>query len=113
MTEGTRPRVTRWAFALLATVPVALFASMYLVAGITIGWCGISGCSGGGYGLTSDPSEFFTFGCAALAALLWLAALALPPWLLPTRLRMIVAAIVALVLALAMLLIGTSGFARA
>lgn len=113
MTEGTRPRVTRWAWALIATLAAAFLISTYLIAFIAIGWCGISGCSGGGYGLTSDPDELIVFGFAALGGLVWFAALALPPWLLPTRLRMLVAAVSALVLAVAMLLLGTSGFVRA
>lgn len=110
---GDSRRFTRWAWLLIVTVPVACWLSVYLLVGITLGWCGISGCSGGGYGLTSDPDEFFSLTCAAIAAALWFAALAGPPWIRPPRRRLLVAGVAAVGLATLMLVSGTGGFVRA
>lgn len=105
-----RIRVTRWAWLLLATVPLAVGASFFLVFGIVLAWCGVSGCSGGGFGRTSDPDEVLAFTATGLAALIWFAALAAPPWIHPARIRFPIAGVAAVVIAALLLAYGTDGF---
>lgn len=105
-----RARVTRWAWLLLASVPLAAGASFFLTFGIVLAWCGVSGCSGGGFGRTSDPDEVLAFTAAGLAALVWFAALAAPPWIRPARVRLTIAGIAAVIIAALLLAYGTGGF---
>ncbi|MFC7406942.1 hypothetical protein [Georgenia alba] len=115
MAQGERLALTRRraSWFLLLTVPLAGVASFYLLVVTTIAWCGISGCSGGGYGLVSDPDEVLATLASVFAGLLWFAALAIPPWLRPARSRLLLAALVGVALAVVVLLWGTAGFARA
>ncbi len=39
---------------LLWAVPLGVIIALVMVLGATISWCGISGCSGGGFGVTTS-----------------------------------------------------------
>lgn len=105
----TRVGASWW---LLLTVPLALMLSYFLLIIITLAWCGVSGCSGGGFGRVSDPDEVLAIGASLVSGVIWFGAIGAVPWLGPRRARLVVAAIIALVIALLMLLVGTGGFIR-
>jgi hypothetical protein len=67
---------------LLWTVPLALVLSypLWVLAAFT--WCGISGCSGGGFGVDTG-SAGIAIKCTILAGVLMAVAIAAVPWSRP------------------------------
>ncbi|AQP48327.1 hypothetical protein BW730_13270 [Tessaracoccus aquimaris] len=97
---------------LLWTVPIALAVTWLAGVWMTINWCGISGCSGGGFGRISDPSLGGVLVGSALIAFVWFAIVAIIPWHTSRRMRLILAVVAGLLMSTAMTLIGTSAFVR-
>ncbi len=98
---------------LVLTIPVALIGTAVLRSIITIAWCGISGCSGGGFGRSSEPSVVAAVGASAIVGVLWFGALAAVPWLAPAKVRLAIATGVGVVIAFLILVSGTEGFSPA
>lgn len=105
----TRRRASWW---LALTVPMAMVVSYVLLIVITLAWCGVSGCSGGGFGRVSDPEEWLAIGSALAAAVLWFGAIGAVPWLAPRRARLLIAAVAGITVGVLMLVVGTAGFIR-
>jgi len=101
------------ALHLIWTIPVAALLSIPPLVLIQLGWCGVSGCSGGGFGLTSGIEWGVVLLGAGAIALAWLLAVLLPPWLRPGGVRAGIAVAVALVAALALTAVATDGFTHA
>ena len=116
--ETSPPRAERGLFRrraswfLLLTIPIAIVGSGILILFTVFSWCGISGCSGGGFGRIPEPSLSGALVFSALAGLLWFSALAAVPWLTPRWLRFTISAVVGVVATLLVLLTGTDGFIR-
>ncbi len=74
-----RPHGRRHAWWLLLTVPIAAVLAYvpFVIAAINV--CGISGCSGGGYGVSYGPVGT-TIGLNLVIGLLFGTAVALPTW---------------------------------
>jgi len=87
VTNGLQPRQ---ALHLLWAVPVAILLCLpaSFVAGIS--WCGISGCSGGGYGLDTSDAALAIQACV-VAAVVMAVPFALIPWLKPRTVRIVLA----------------------
>jgi hypothetical protein len=86
--------VNRRALHLLWTIPLAALVSLPLVFLASISLCGISGCTGGGFGVDTDyESQTWVF--VGVVGVMFFLAVYLPRWLYPVRLRTIVAAVVA------------------
>lgn len=79
-------------------MPIAFYLSYWVWVGAAISWCGISGCGGGGFGVSRDPvtTVLLTLLSGALVALPVLAV----QWTKRARLRAICAAGVMLAIAL-------------
>lgn len=107
---GIFRRKASWFLAL--TIPVAILGTGILLAFTIFSWCGISGCSGGGFGRIPDPSLAGAVLFSGIAGLLWFSALAAVPWLTPRWLRFTISAVVGIVAAVLVLLTGTDGFIR-
>jgi hypothetical protein len=69
--DGDAPLFRRWALVALAlTMPFAVFVAYGLFVLGAINWCGISGCSGGGFGVhRGDPGVSIAYGVIAAAVL--------------------------------------------
>jgi hypothetical protein len=82
--------VTRNVRNLWWTVPLAVLLSypQWLVAGLA--WCGISGCSGGGFGV-STGTEWLAVTMSAVNGLIFAVAVFAVRWLYPTRRRALIA----------------------
>ncbi|WP_248762179.1 hypothetical protein [Pseudarthrobacter sp. SSS035] len=82
--------VTRNVRHLWWTVPLAVLLSFpqWLVAGLA--WCGISGCSGGGFGV-STGTEWLAVTMSVVNGLILAVAVFAVRWLYPTRRRALVA----------------------
>lgn len=82
--------ITRHVRHLWWTVPVAVLLSLpqWLVAGLA--WCGISGCSGGGFGV-STGTEWLAVTMSVVNALILAVAVFAVRWLYPTRRRALIA----------------------
>ncbi|MFT4051301.1 MAG: hypothetical protein QM677_03520 [Microbacterium sp.] len=95
-------RVTRRASPLwlLLTIPAALVLSLGLAFIAGLMWCGVSGCSGGGYGRISDPDPAEIIMPSVLVGLIWFCALGIVPWSLSPRVRLSTSAAVGLALGL-------------
>ncbi len=93
----SRGRVAN-AWWLLLTVPLALAASWVPFLFAWINLCGVSGCSGGGYGVSYGP-EWASIASNLLIGLLIALAVAIPAWA-PLRRRLTVGGIVGLSVAL-------------
>lgn len=74
------------------TVPLAFVLSLpqWLVAGFA--WCGISGCSGGGFGVATG-TEWLAISLSIVNGIILAMAVFLVPWLYPTGKRAFVAVI--------------------
>lgn len=72
------------------TVPLAVLLSLpqWLVAGLA--WCGISGCSGGGFGV-STGTEWLAVTMSVVNGLILAVAVFAVRWLYPTRRRALIA----------------------
>jgi hypothetical protein len=72
------------------TVPLAVLLSLpqWLVAGFA--WCGISGCSGGGFGVATG-TEWVAVSLSCVNGLIFAVAVFAVPWLHPTRKRAVIA----------------------
>ena len=97
---------------LLWTVPIALAVTWFACVWMTINWCGVSGCSGGGFGRISDPSLGGVLVGSALIAFVWFAIIAIIPWHTSRRIRLILAVVAGLLMSVALTLISTSAFVR-
>lgn len=95
---------------LLLTIPLAFIGTYIMLVVTEIAWCGVSGCSGGGFGRISDPSVGIAVGASVIAGVFWFVALAVPPWQRSTRVRLVVAISVGVFMAFMVLLWGTSWF---
>ncbi len=82
--------ITRNVRNLWWTVPLAVLLSFpqWLVAGLA--WCGISGCSGGGFGV-STGTEWLAVTMSAVNGLIFAVAVFAVRWLYPTRRRALIA----------------------
>lgn len=82
--------VTRYVRHLRRTVPLAVLLSLpqWLVAGLA--WCGISGCSGGGFGV-STGTEWLAVTMSVVNGLILAVAVFAVRWLYPTRRRALIA----------------------
>lgn len=82
--------VTRNVRNLWWTVPLAVLLSLpqWLVAGLA--WCGISGCSGGGFGV-STGTEWLAVTMSVVNGLILALAVFAVRWLYPTRRRALIA----------------------
>jgi hypothetical protein len=78
---------------LLWTVPLAAAASVLPYLYGVINLCGISGCTGGGFGVSYGP-EIESLACAIIIGAFFTLAILIVPWLLPHRLRALIAAII-------------------
>lgn len=94
--QGVNPNIRK----LLWTVPLAVLLTVpqWLVA--MFAWCGISGCSGGGFGV-STGSEWLAVTLSAVNGLIVAVAVFAVPWLYPTGRRVLVAVAAGLLFALA------------
>ena len=86
-----RPRA---ALHLFWTVPLATLLSIpvFAIGGLTL--CGISGCSGGGFGPTSAARET-AWVCSFVVGGLYFFALGFVPWIRPALVRILLSALVA------------------
>lgn len=107
--SGWRPRA---ALHLLWTVPLAIGMSFIALFWMVLNWCGVSGCSGGGFGRISNPSLPAVLFGGVLMGMSWFVALAVVPWHRRRGLRMALSAAVAVVLAVLGMLYATAGFVR-
>ena len=82
--------ITRHVRHLWWTVPVAVLLSLpqWLVAGLA--WCGIGGCSGGGFGV-STGTEWLAVTMSVVNGLILAVAVFAVRWLYPTRRRALIA----------------------
>ncbi|MET3203881.1 hypothetical protein ABIB17_001166 [Arthrobacter sp. UYEF6] len=82
--------VTRNVRNLWWTVPLAVLLSLpqWLVAGLA--WCGISGCSGGGFGVSAG-TEWLAVTMSVVNGLILALAVFAVRWLYPTRRRALIA----------------------
>ncbi|MBO1268740.1 hypothetical protein [Arthrobacter cavernae] len=82
--------VTRYVRHLRWTVPLAVLLSLpqWFVAGFA--WCGISGCSGGGFGV-STGTEWLAVTLSAVNGFMLAVAVFAVPWLYPTGKRALIA----------------------
>ncbi|WP_426989839.1 hypothetical protein [Pseudarthrobacter sp. Y6] len=97
-TPGTLPQgpgvtmrgVTRKVRNLWWTVPLAVLLSLpqWLVAGFA--WCGISGCSGGGFGVATG-TEWLAVTMSVVNGFIFAVAVFAVPWLYPTGRRALIA----------------------
>jgi len=78
------------ALHLLWALPLAVLLSLPLVAIAGISWCGISGCSSGGWGIDTDYVGLAVAACIG-AAIVMAVALAAVPWMKPHGLRIMIA----------------------
>lgn len=115
MTPSDRPsqqRSRRWAWHLLWVLPITAAVHFFALFWMTLVWCGVSGCSGGGFGRISDPWLGGVLAGGGLVALVWFAAVAGLPWHRSHRIRLITAAAVGVGLAVVSMLWATSFFIR-
>ena len=87
VTNGLQPRQ---ALHLLWAVPVAILICLPASAVAGLSWCGISGCSGGGYGLDTSDAGLAIRACI-FAAVVMAIPFALIPWLKPRTVRIVLA----------------------
>jgi hypothetical protein len=85
-TNGINSRVLH----LLWTVPLAALICLPLVFLASISLCGISGCTGGGFGV-STTDQYQTWIFVGVIGVIFIAAVALPAWLYPRTARVLVA----------------------
>ena len=97
---------------LLWAIPIALAGTWIGAMWVTLSWCGLFGCSGGGWGRISNPSVVGAVTGAGFIAVVWFALLGGAPWHPSQRVRMIVGALVGLVLAWLTANMVTDGFSR-
>lgn len=101
---------SRW--WLLLTIPLALVVTAAGALFMTLSWCGVSGCSGGGFGRISDPSLGGVLAIAATLFAIWIVALLPLSW--PNR-PVATAALragIALIVTALVTLVATAGFVR-
>ncbi|HWH25673.1 MAG TPA: hypothetical protein VNT53_03405 [Pseudolysinimonas sp.] len=83
---------------LLWTIPLALVVGAPFLIWAGLSWCGISGCSGGGFGV-DDRYAWQSVVCCLIAGILVFAALAPVPWLRKVRARLVTSAAIGVVYA--------------
>jgi len=81
---------------LLWTIPLAVAASALPFIYGAINICGVSGCTGGGFGVSYGP-EAANWACAIVIALLVSVAIGAIPWATPHRVHLATGAIVGFV----------------
>jgi hypothetical protein len=79
---------------LLWTVPVGIALGLPFWAWAGLSWCGISGCSGGGFGVHTD-SVGDAIACTIVAGLLLATAIAAVPWFRPFVGRLAISVVIA------------------
>ncbi|QOD05968.1 hypothetical protein [Pseudarthrobacter sp. BIM B-2242] len=77
---------------LLWTVPLAFMLSLPSWFVAAFAWCGISGCSGGGFGVATG-AQWLAITLSVLNGVIFAVAVFAVPWLYPTRRRALVALI--------------------
>ncbi|MDQ1609335.1 MAG: hypothetical protein QOE16_2067 [Microbacteriaceae bacterium] len=85
---------------LLWTVPVGLALGLPFWAWAGLSWCGISGCSGGGFGVYTDFVGD-AIACTVIAGLLLAGAIAAVPWSRSFSIRLAIALVIATAYAMA------------
>lgn len=86
MKNRTNPKAKH----LLWTVPVAIVLGLPLWVLAGLSWCGISGCSGGGFGVDSRYVSTAVVCTIAVGALMSIAIVAVP-WFRPVSGRLLIA----------------------
>lgn len=107
-----KPSGSRWAWHLLWVLPIVLFAHFVALFWITLAWCGVSGCTGSGFGRISDPSLGLVLFGGLVVALVWCAAIGGLPWHPSPRRRLVAGAVAGIGIAVLTMLAGTSFFIR-
>lgn len=107
VTDQRPPTSLRGGLHLLWTIPLALVVTAVAAFWMTLTWCGVSGCSGGGFGRISDPSLPSVLGAAVVVVLVWWAAVAVPRWHRVRLLRIAVGLGVGLLIALVVAALAT------
>ena len=79
---------------------------------MTLSWCGVSGCSGGGFGRTSDPSLPSVLLAGVAVVMVWTALLTVAPWHRSPRVRALTGLAAGVVIAGLAMLWGTDFFVR-
>ncbi len=110
--EQANRRSWLWTLNLLWILPVVLGMQFVAMFWMALTWCGVSGCSGGGYGRISDPSLGAVLLGGFLVFLIWAAPITGLPWHPAPRRRTVVGAIVGVVFAVLSMLMATDGFIR-
>lgn len=95
-TADRRPR--RW--PLLITVPVAVVLSAPVLLYGALAYCGISGCSGGGFGPTT-VARGDSYACCAIIGALFTLAVVFVPWIRPAWQRVLLSTGIGVVLGFA------------
>lgn len=87
----------RAALNLLWTIPLAtlLAIPVFLIGGLEL--CGVSGCSGGGFGPTDVGRSLSWVSCGVIG-LLYFLALAFVPWMRPSSRRFLLTTIIAVLI---------------
>lgn len=100
------------ALHLLWAIPIALVGTWFGAIWMALTWCGISGCTGGGFGRISNPSLGAVLIGTGFVAMVWFGLLAGAPWHANARVRVTTAVAVAAVMATLATAVSTSFFIR-
>ena len=97
--ETAERHFSRWSLLLLVTVPIAFFVGYVPVALAGFERCGITRCLGDPGGFAS-PSAPACIGASAFAGAMMFVAFAVTPWIRPAWLRLTIAGVIGILLAL-------------
>ena len=97
---------------LLWVVPLLLVVTYAALVFIVLSWCGVSGCSGGGFGRVSEPWIGGTVAGGAIIALAWFTAVFGLRWHSSVRLRVYAGIAIGLGFAFTTAMVGTANFIR-
>lgn len=112
MVDHLPPPGRRRLLHLLWAVPLALGATFFAAVMMTLSWCGVSGCSGGGFGRISDPSLSGVLLAGVAVVVVWTSLLTVAPWHRSPQVRALTGLTVGVVTAGLAMLWGTDLFVR-